>query len=322
MLKLLHNRYKTEIGIILDKMREALHLIPVNPELDVILNEVTDNPGKLLRPMLMMIIAGDCPEDERDELLATAAGMELIHNSSLVLDDMLDGAPVRRGKPTVLARYGSEVSLCVGDFILAAAYRYLQGLSYHASALEIVDVTQKACNGEMVQNLNRGNTGIDEAVYMEAIKGKTACLFRVVCESACRITHKTDEVTKVMGKVGEIIGIMFQLRDDLLDWTSSEEEIGKPVNEDFCDGIYTLPAIYAFSNPEFGEKLISIAERKEFSYEDLSTARELVERSGGIDYTKKQVHNFGERAKGLLDSIPDESGRSILLQIIRMLENS
>ena len=149
MINKIKESYLAELEAIKENMDQAFHLIEVNEELEGILGGISHNPGKMIRPLLMLLVAGDCKGDEKKELLATAACMEMIHNSSLVLDDMLDKAALRRGEPTVSARYGDSVALCVGEYILATSYRYLQSLGYHESALEVVDITQRACNGAL-----------------------------------------------------------------------------------------------------------------------------------------------------------------------------
>ena len=320
MINKIKESYLAELEAIKENMDQAFHLIEVNEELEGILGGISHNPGKMIRPLLMLLVAGDCKGNEKKELLATAASMEMIHNSSLVLDDMLDKAALRRGEPTVSAKFGDPVALCVGEYILAASYRYLQGLGYHESALEVVDITQRACNGEMVQNMNRGNVSVTIDAYLEAIRGKTAALFSVICESACRITHRDAKVKEKMGRLGEMIGIVFQLRDDLLDWTAAEDNIGKPVNKDFSEGIYTLPAIHAFKSPDIGGKLRTIAKKDRLQPGDLTEARKLIHESGGIEFTIKYIKEETNKARQLLEWLPDQANRQAMEEIISVLQ--
>lgn len=320
MLQRLYSRYNDELKRIKDDLREALYLFPVNEELGKILSEITDNPGKLIRPIIMLAAAGEYDDRCRQELLATATSMELIHNSSLILDDMLDETLTRRGRPTVVARYGTSVTLCVGEFILAASNRYLQNLGYHAGALEVEEVTQRACNGEMIQNLNRKNTEVTKDSYLKAISGKTAALFRVMCESAGRITQKDEETRKTMGDLGETVGIMFQIRDDLLDWTTDEEILGKPVNQDFAEGIYTLPAIYAFRDPVIGAELREMAGKDKLSSGEMMEVRKLVIKAGGTEYTWDYIRTLGAKGREYLSALPDKADREALEEIITALQ--
>ena len=319
MLKVIKEKYKPEFEEIRENMKQALHMIDVNETLDGIITDVTGNPGKMLRPLLMLLVAGECKEGDRKELLATAAAMELIHNSSLVLDDMLDEAPVRRGEPTVSAEYGNPVALCTGEYILASACRYLHELGYLESSLDVLKITQMACNGEMIQNVNRRNTNAKKEDYIEAVRGKTAALFSVTCESACRITHRDREVKEKMILLGDTLGIMFQIRDDLLDWTAEEKDIGKPVNIDFAEGVYTLPAIYTFKDPLFGSALKDIAKKEDLLSEDLLEARRLVREAGGIEYTEGFLKELGKKAAALLSFLPDPTNKSFMEKVISFI---
>ncbi len=316
----LYTRYAEELNAVKANMQTALDGVPCNAEMGKILAEIIGHPGKMLRPLLMILLAGDVTKAEKEEILATAAGLELAHTSSLVLDDMLDRAAVRRGIPTVVNAYGDSVALCVGDYILAASFRYLLERNYPLGAMEVVTVTQKCCNGEMIQDLNRKNTEISEKTYLEAIRGKTAYLFCSVCSIASRITRRPPEVTETLFRYGEILGTLFQLRDDLLDWTAGAEELGKPVNKDFREGIYTLPAIFTFRHPEYGPELKALAARAEYSDEDLERARFLARAAGGIAYTRETMRQLAEEGMNLTGRLPGgEPIRETAGEIIRIL---
>ena len=315
MIEKLYKKYENELNIIKGHMTSALESCDANSEMKMLFKEIINNPGKMLRPLLMLIISGKYDLDKKDELLCTAAGIELLHNSSLILDDMLDEAKIRRGKPTVVSRYGNPVALCVGDYIIAASCKYIMEKGYNASSFELVHAVQRACDGEMIQNLNRGNTSITKETYFSAIEGKTAALFQIACESACRINEKDDDYKEKMSQFGKMIGLIFQLRDDLLDWTKEEKEIGKPVNEDFSKGIYTLPCIYTF-NTKYSDDLKKVSKKKRLTNEDYLYIRSLVNKSGGIDYTRSYINDLSKKIKMIIKDIPDKDTRLILNRIV------
>lgn len=125
-----------------------------------------------------------------------------------------------------------------------------------------------------------------------------------------------------MESVGQIIGTLFQLRDDLLDWTAEAREIGKPVNEDFKEGIYTLPAIHTFRDPKYADELRTLAEKQDLSDEDCALARRIVEKAGGIDATKRKIRDLGAEARALLTSFPPDADTAALRDLISLLEVS
>ena len=211
--------------------------VPAHSGMKKLLKEVVENPGKMLRTTLMLLAAGDAASGHRDELFATAAALEMIHASSLILDDMIDDSPLRRDKPTVQKQYGKPTALCSGDYLLVTAFAWLMDQGWVSSARELMDAVH--------ENLHCAD--VREEAYLAAIRGKTAYAFLAACRIGCRITGKTAFEKRTLEEFGELLGIMFQLRDDLLDWTAEESRLGKPVNEDFAEGVYTLPAIHVFS---------------------------------------------------------------------------
>ncbi len=248
-----------DLSEIRDLMMNSVASVPAHGGMKKLLRDVAASPGKMLRTQLMLAVAGDRSGAHRDELFSTAAAMELIHNSSLILDDMIDDSPLRRGKLSVQKKYGKPIALCSGVYQLISALNWLSGKGFGDSVTDLMDAVQVTCDGEMLQHENRGNTEITEEMYFSAIRGKTAYVFQIACRMGCRITGREPGERKALEEFGLKIGTMFQLRDDLLDWTMEEAELGKPVNEDFAEGVYTLPAVYTFSRPGYGEQLRDIA---------------------------------------------------------------
>ena len=294
--------FEAELYEVRERVREAYRYAPVRGELARIVAETVTNPGKMVRPKVMLMVAGDYPSDTRDELLCSAAAIEASHTASLVLDDMVDGAAMRRGAPTVYANNGADVALYVGLSILMGAQEYVLERGYARTAEAIAHTVQVMCDGEMLQHDSRRNVDVEEKALLAAIRGKTASLFERACTLACQITRKDEAYTSAMARLGECLGIMFQIRDDLLDWTASEEQAGKPVNEDFASGIYTLPAVYALSQEGYGDRLRALAQKPTLSAEDLVTARELVLEAGGIAYAHEILGGLAADARTCIDA--------------------
>ena len=269
-------------------IREAVLQSSAHESLKKILLDVTGNSGKMIRPMLVFLAAGDYSSEHKDKLLWGAASGELLHVSSLLLDDIIDEAETRRGKPSVQKQYGKAVAICAGTFLMVTSYSCLLERGYYDLAEDMVHLTQIVSDGEMLQDENCWNTNISEELYRKIIEGKTASVFSHCCRIAARITEKSVQTQKQLSEIGMKLGIMFQIRDDILDWTKDEKELGKPVGEDFCHGIFTLPVIKALQNPDTSDELRALISKKEnIGKEDFEKAKKLVASSGGIEEAER-----------------------------------
>lgn len=294
-----------ELDGVRERMREAIAETEAHGAMRDILLECTENSGKMLRPLMILMAAEDYRADLRDEILWSAAASELLHTASLLLDDIIDGADVRRGRPSVQAQHGSAIAICAGNYLIATAYACLLDRGYGHIARDLMRVTQLVCDGEMLQDENRWNTEVSEETYLRSVTGKTAAVFAFACEVSSRISGHPAETQDLMRRFGETVGVMFQIRDDVLDWTMDERKLGKPAGEDFINGIYTLPAICAFRSAEIGDHLRFLAaKRAALSPAELTEVKELVAGAGGLKYAKTALTRRAEQASSLLDALP------------------
>lgn len=298
-------------------MRRALEPDIAQERFAGILRSNVANTGKMLRPILMLLVAGTYDEACRDELLATAAGYELGHTASLILDDVIDGAALRRGQPSVQASFGVPTALCSSDYLLMAAQGYLLQEGYVRSAAEMARLVRVMCAGEMLQFEHLHDCGATLESYLAAAKRKTASLFESCCGLAAVISGKPDECVASMRAFGETLGVMFQVRDDLKDWTDDEKSAGKPVNEDFATGIYTIPAIHAFASEELGGRLRALAAIEQPSREDLAETRQIVEEAGGIAFAQQYLEELAAQAADKLSVLPQGPHKDALQSVIR-----
>ena len=320
MIQTIDSQLEPTLAEIRSRMLHALDDTPAHEGMKRLLTDVVKTPGKMIRTKLMLLAAGNCPPDRQDELLSAAAALELIHSSSLILDDLIDESPLRRGKPTVQKQYGKPIAVCSGVFLLTTALAWLTDMGYEVSARELMDAVQATCDGEMIQHENRGNVGVSTGAYFDAIRGKTAYAFSTACKMACRIAGRGEQESRALEEFGMLIGLMFQLRDDLLDWTMEEEQLGKPVNEDFADGVYTFPAICSFSDSRCGDRLRKLAEKKKMSMLELQEARHIVADAGGVACTAAYLKKLGSQADTLLDVLPDDRNTDAMRALVRLLE--
>lgn len=298
---------ESELADVGGRMESIAHRASCHGELKAIIDEAANKRGKMIRPMLLMLSAGP-PSAwlRREELLDAAAAVELTHTASLIHDDVVDDAPVRRNRPTAQSRYGKCAAVYAGDHIISGAMLRLMEKGYSATGAVIAESVGRMCDGELIQLSNRFNTEVSEGKYIEAVVGKTASLFETACFLGSRLGVGDVRRTELMGGFGRCLGIMFQLRDDLSDWTSTQELSGKPVNEDFACGIYTLPAIYSFRDPKYGPMLRSLAQQDGSGAEIAGKARSIVAAAGGVEYSLRVIAKYRDMALRCLSTLPQD----------------
>jgi geranylgeranyl pyrophosphate synthase len=197
--------------------------------------------GKRLRPLLVFLAAG-VPPPETDGLLRAAVAVELVHGATLVHDDVLDGAALRRGRPTVAAAGGRLIATATGDLLFSRAFAELAGAGSEEGVRVLARASAGLAEGELLQRADAWSLEVTEARYLERCRLKTAVLFRAACELGGLFG---GGAASALGSFGEQIGLAFQLLDDVLDVTGPPERTGKPRGADVLDGTVTLPLIVA-----------------------------------------------------------------------------
>ncbi len=295
-------------------MGQMLECAQIHEGLRAAVESATDAGGKLLRPTLLLLCAGEdallC--GKREEILYSAAALEATHTASLIHDDVTDDAPTRRGRPSLQKSAGKCAAVYAGDYILVSVMHSLIRKHFIRTALALTDTIRRMCDGELIQLALKYDTGADEQRYFEAVEGKTAALFSTACRLGAELGGGTADQAATLAEYGRCLGFAFQLRDDLVDWMGDEAAAGKPVNADFFSGIYTLPAIATFRHAEYGPRLqeLSAAAPGEAASEE---ARRLVSSSGGIAYTRAALSAYAERAEALANI---ESDRGVMLVLL------
>jgi geranylgeranyl pyrophosphate synthase len=249
--------------------------------------------GKRLRPILVLMAAG---EGAGDRAVRVASAVEMVHMATLVHDDVLDGAPVRRGRPTVVARSGRDRAVGVGDLLFSRAFAELAVGGGEAEVTELSSASVALALGELAQRHDAFDTSITEERYLERCSLKTARLF----ESACRVGRLASGVpgSEELASFGREIGLAFQLLDDVLDVTGPPERTGKARGTDLLDGTVTLPLIVA-------RRLDPELESVELRGLDGGAAEELCDRiaaTGALDEVRDRAKKGIERAKRALES--------------------
>lgn len=291
------------------------HLGSNVPLVEKIGHYIVESGGKRLRPLLVLISANACGY-QGEQHIPLAATIEFIHTATLLHDDVVDNSDLRRGKDTANARWGNAPSVLVGDFLYSRAFQILVDINRMPIMSVISNATNIIAEGEVLQLLNCKNPDTSEADYMQVILGKTAMLFEAATESGAILADANDSHRQALQLYGRHLGIAFQLIDDVMDYLSSAEEMGKNVGDDLAEGKPTLPLIYAMRESEGDQrKLIRTAIRKG-GLEDLEPIMEIVRSTGAIEYTQQQALKQAELAHQALMQLPPSSFRDTLDQLI------
>ncbi len=276
--------------------------------------------GKRLRPALLILTNQAAGGDAADNVIRLGTVMEMLHTATLVHDDIIDNADVRRNKPSVNARFGNQSAVLMGDWLYMSAFETALG----ERSLEILDIltslTRKMTEGEIIQMTMIARLDISVEDYFNILRRKTAYLFSACCEIGA-IQANADEATKVaMRNFGLDLGIAFQLADDLLDLTSDSESLGKNAGADLLEGKLTLPLIKLVeAEPKLRfefERIMLDGNYDSFSRDDI---RERLESAGIIDDMKAEAQTFLRRAKKSLDVLPETQYRSALEAILNFI---
>ena len=281
---------------------------------------ILSQSGKQLRPMMALMFARACTGRATDAGIRYAAAAELLHNATLLHDDVADGSELRRGKPTVMSLMGPSVSVLVGDYWLVKAMELiLQDSDTDTTAIRIFSKTlSDLAEGEMLQLQKAQSGDTDEKDYLRIIYNKTASLFEAACVSAAISAGVSEDVVKAARDYAVALGLAFQIKDDILDY-SGTESVGKPLGVDILEQKITLPLLGALNNvsgqkqAEVRGKVKDIVGRPELRDDIVSFVKE----NGGLEYAKARLEEYVNEAVHALDILPDSREKECLVELAR-----
>jgi geranylgeranyl pyrophosphate synthase len=253
--------------------------------------------GKRLRPLLVFLAAG-APPPETDNLLRAAVAVELVHSATLVHDDVLDGADLRRGRPTVVAAAGRHLATATGDLLFSRAFAELAASGSQAMVRALSQASSGLAAGELMQREDAYRV-VSEERYLERCRLKTAVLFRAACELGAL---EGDGPVDVVGSFGEQIGLAFQLLDDVLDVSGPPERTGKPRGTDLLDGTVTLPMLLA---RERDPDLAALDPRAITGTAHAAAVCDQIRATGALDTVRDRALGVVAEAKALLPGLPE-----------------
>ena len=273
--------------------------------------------GKMLRPTLVIVsglasrgAGGDASEAEHPERHDTlAAVVEMIHMATLVHDDVLDEADLRRGGATINSLRGNETAVMLGDYLISSAFRLCSTLGDSSLNLALGETTNALCEGEILQLSHRGDMALGESTYFDIVRGKTAVLVGSSCRLGARLSGAPERVCMSLGSFGEELGIAFQIQDDVLDLVGDQQVVGKTLGIDLRKGKLTLPLVMHLAGCDAVARTRTL---ELIRHADAIGVRDLMETSGAIERARQRATQMVASAKVRLDSLPSSPARDLL----------
>ena len=286
-------------------------LIGNNPLLNLVTEHIMRKSGKMMRPMLVMLTA-KLFGDVNEATYRAAVSLELLHNASLVHDDVVDDSDERRGQESVNALFNNKVAVLSGDYLLASSLLQVAATGHLEIVRIVSQLGQDLADGELLQLANVANDNFSEDIYYEVIRKKTAVLFAACTKAGALSVGASEEDVEKARLLGEYIGLCFQIRDDIFDYFN--DDIGKPTGNDMKEGKLTLPVLYALNTTHDAEatKLAVKVKHGEASAAEIAQLIEFSKRQGGIDYAERKMCELEKKACDLLATYPDSPVRQAL----------
>jgi octaprenyl-diphosphate synthase len=298
---------------------EAALKTNLNTYLDIVsqaAGHILFSGGKRFRPLLMVLSARICGySGDYDKTFSTI--FEYLHTATLLHDDIVDEASLRRGKPVANSIWGSATAVLVGDFLLARSLSIAAKTNKIKVIQAIGDVTEDMAQGEIHQLLNKGSIDLAEEEYKEGIRRKTASLIQGACRTGALIADADSEQEKALADFGLNIGFAFQMADDLLDYISDTETLGKTIGADLREGKMTLPLIQTLkkAGPADREAIKAIIRNPDFSEDEFNTLKRHLDTYGGIRYTTDLAKKYVDEAKNALSIFDSSETKDLLLML-------
>ena len=277
---------------------------------------VLSSGGKRIRPAMLLLAAKLC-NYTGDQAIPLASVVEFIHTATLLHDDVVDSATLRRGQASANTLWGNEASVLIGDFLFSKSFSLMVGVG----SLDVLRVMSQAttviAEGEVMQLLYTGDLDLTEENYIGVVRAKTAVLLSAACQCGGLLGNATAEQEQALAEFGMELGIAFQLMDDLLDYTASEADFGKSIGHDLEEGKMTLPLIHTLRqcSSEERDQIADIVAKDELSPQEFSWVTDLVRRQGGIDYTIERARVCVDSCRRHLAVFPASQCKDALLEL-------
>ncbi len=309
------NLVADDLAAVEKKMQRAVG--DAYPPLTEALTSLLRSGGKRVRPMLTLLAGRFYPPDDHEKLISLAAAIEALHTSTLVHDDVIDGALLRRGRSTLNARWTPSSTIMAGDFFFARAARLVaetehpRVIQMFARALEVI------VDGELRQAFTARDWSQPKESYYQRIYGKTAALFELATQTPAVLGAAPADQEEALRRFGYHLGMAFQIVDDILDFVADEATLGKPAGSDLRSGIITLPVYFYIQDPEQRAQMISMMEGHEDRASRVDEVVRIIRESDAIPQAQEEARGFIHRALADLQLLPPGPHRDALADIAR-----
>ena len=306
------------LGLVADDLAEIEAQLEhhLNPHLELVrevAGHILFSGGKRLRPLLLVLAARMCDyQGNYDKTFSIS--LEYLHAATLLHDDLIDEAELRRGRPVAHTIWGNATTILVGDFLLARALSIAAGTGNIEIIKVVSGITENMSQGEIHQLSRKGDLSLNEAEYRDVIWRKTAVLFEGACRSAALLAGAPEDRIEALARYGANLGIAFQMADDLIDYTSDTQALGKKAGADLREGKLTLPVIAALTaaTGEDRRRMETIIANPRFTKAEFEELKGLLERYGGLAYTREKAREHVESAKAALGHFSPSETTDIL----------
>lgn len=305
---------------VLDRQLDALEtrlgsvIASEDPLVQQVFEPIRQSSGKRIRPVLVFLAAA-CFSDELEPALTVATSAELVHTATLVHDDVVDNAELRRGRPTIHSRFGNKIAVLGGDVLFARSFNMLVHIGDTRFLRRVLLMISGMGEGEIMQLLHAYNVGVTEEQYIERVKRKTALFFEACCELGALAGGATEQQTTALARFGLNVGIAFQIYDDLLDFTGDEARVGKPVCSDLREGNLTMPVLHCIRHSSQAPSIVEAIGRRALDAERIDAVRAAVREAGSLEYAAATARAFVERGLAALREIPPSTARDDLEEL-------
>lgn len=301
-----------------DKCFEGLLRTRV-PLADNVIRYFLDRKGKRLRPIVTLLTAKMLSPEVPESAIYGASAIELLHNATLMHDDVIDQSDERRGSATINKVWDNKVAVLMGDFFLAKCLESSNATGSLDISRTLSDVVIRLSEGELEQLANARRHLMSEEAYFSVIGGKTASLFSACMRIAAVCANASADEVARLAQVGELMGLIFQIRDDVFDYFPTNSDVGKPTGHDIQEGKVTLPLLFALKHApsEEAARMKGIIEQDgNLSDEEVSMLVEFAKAMGGIEYAQARMKEMAFEAKKQLSSFPSNPSREALMHLI------
>jgi len=281
-----------------------------------IINYIIKSGGKRIRPVLVILCAKLCGYNNSKHI-SYAAIIEFIHTATLLHDDVVDNAKMRRGASSVNTLWGNEPSVLVGDFLYSKSFELMAEDGHREIIKTISKATTALSEGEILELLHTSDIDTTEEQYFDIVRNKTAILFSAACEVGGLLGNISEEERVALRDFGYKLGVAFQLVDDILDYTSYDTVLGKQVGTDLKEGKVTLPLIHTIASAKPGERLTikKVLDKSHVTPGDFERVRRLIVKYQGIDYTSRIAREYIDDAKQTLAVFPFSPFKDALIKL-------